>query len=414
MNPQFIERLQAAILHAPSALIQLNESALTHRPAPNKWSKKEIFGHLIDSARVNLQRFLEAQHTENKYIIQRYHQDELVQLNDYQNQPIGELIQLWKTTNQQILRVFKNVKKEKLDLPIEIPHQEVSDNLRFVMEDYVVHMEHHLRQILGDSSFLEKKERREMSVEEAMQQLKKEDLFTTVLEHESMYVEIYQPDGEDHQMPHDQDELYVVISGSGDFYNNGITKSFQAGDVLFVPAGDEHRFLNFTDDFKTWVIFYGPKGGEASNQNFYEIKKEIAGEEFTISTDVNKIDTISAHDFLSNSYWGKGRTLATMEKIIDGSLVFGLFYENKQIGMARVVSDFVTTAYLADVYVLEKYRGKGLGEWLVDTIMSYEPLSGIRNFLLHTLDAHGLYERVGFRKTIVPERIMEKDIPLKF
>ena len=414
MNPLFIQRLQAAILYAPYEIIQLNEPALTHRPAPNKWSKKEIFGHLIDSARVNLQRFLEAQHTENKYIIQRYQQDDLVRLNDYQNQSIGEIIQLWRTTNQQILRVFQKIKKEKLDLPIEIPHQNISDNLRFVMEDYVVHMEHHLGQILGSWNFEEKKEKRKVSVEEAMQQLKKENLFTKVLEHGTMYVEIYQPNGEDHQLPHDQDELYVVISGSGGFYNNGITKSFQAGDVLFVPAGIEHRFLNFTDDFKTWVIFYGSKGGEQAVNNFYEVKKEIEGEEFTISTNSKKIDTIAAHDFITHSYWGKGRTLKTMQEVIDGSLVFGLFYENQQIGMGRVVSDFVTTAYLADVYVLEKYRGKGLGEWLVNTIMNYEPLADIRNFLLHTLDAHKLYERVGFRKTIISERIMEKDVPLKF
>ena len=408
MNPQFIERLQAAILHVPSALIQLNESVLMQRPAPNKWSKKEIFGHLIDSARVNLQRFLEAQHTENKFVIQRYHQDELVQLNDYQNQPIGELIQLWKTTNQQILRVFKNIKKEKLDLPIEIPHQEISDNLRFVMEDYVAHMEHHLKQILGDLNFLREKENRNISVHEAMQQLKKENLFATVLEHGTMSVEIYQPNKEDHQMPHDQDELYVVISGSGDFCNNGITKSFQAGDVLFVPAGIEHRFLNFTDDFKTWVIFYGPSGGEASDQNFYEIKKEIQGEEYLISTDVAKINVEAAHQYLTHSYWAEGRTLEKVKQAIDGSLTFGLFYKNEQIGMARVITDRTIMAYLSDVYILEKYRGKDLGKWLVETIVNYEPLKKVKNFVLHTRDAHGLYEQFGFKNTKRAEMIMEK------
>ena len=264
MNPRFILRLQTAILFVPEEIVQLKEATLTHRPASGKWSNKEIFGHLIDSARVNLQRFLEAQHTENKYVIQRYHQDELVRLNDYQNQRLGELIQLWRATNQQILRVFQKIKKEKLDLPVEIPHEGKSENLRFVMEDYVVHMEHHLSQILGSWNFQEKKEKRKVSVEEALQQLDKENLFATVLEHRTMSVEIYEPQGEDHQLPHEQDELYVVISGSGDFYNNGITKSFQEGDVLFVPAGVEHRFLNFTANFKTWVIFYGPKGGEAS------------------------------------------------------------------------------------------------------------------------------------------------------
>ena len=77
-----------------------------------------------------------------------------------------------------------------------------------------------------------------------------------------MSVEIYRPAKTDLQTPHVQDELYVVISGSGDFLNNGKRVSFQPGDVLFAPAGADHRFENFTENFATWVIFYGPSGGE--------------------------------------------------------------------------------------------------------------------------------------------------------
>ena len=77
-----------------------------------------------------------------------------------------------------------------------------------------------------------------------------------------MYVEIYKPREIDKQTPHLQDELYVVISGSGVFLNGEVRSPFQAGDILFAPAGAEHRFENFTDDFATWVIFYGPVGGE--------------------------------------------------------------------------------------------------------------------------------------------------------
>ncbi len=83
------------------------------------------------------------------------------------------------------------------------------------------------------------------------------------MEHGSMSVEIYRPLKTDNQTPHLQDELYVIISGSGDFFNNGERQAFVPGDVLFVPAGIEHRFENFTGDFATWVIFYGPAGGEA-------------------------------------------------------------------------------------------------------------------------------------------------------
>ncbi len=102
----------------------------------------------------------------------------------------------------------------------------------------------------------------QVSIAEAMKQLDENNRFATVMKHGTMSVEIYQPIGHDPQIPHTQDELYVIISGTDNFYNNGITKPFQAGDVLFVPAGIEHRFENFSDDFKTWVIFYGEDGGE--------------------------------------------------------------------------------------------------------------------------------------------------------
>ncbi len=90
------------------------------------------------------------------------------------------------------------------------------------------------------------------------------ELFKEMLKHGSMQVEIYKPDKKDLQQPHEQDELYVIISGSGSFTLEDKKYEFQTGDVLFVPAGKEHRFENFTDDFSTWVIFYGPVGGEAN------------------------------------------------------------------------------------------------------------------------------------------------------
>ena len=88
------------------------------------------------------------------------------------------------------------------------------------------------------------------------------ETFVKVLQHGSMSVEIYRPINTDPQTPHQQDELYVIISGSGRFMLNGNYTDFRQGDVIFVPAGAEHRFENFTDDFATWVIFYGPEGGE--------------------------------------------------------------------------------------------------------------------------------------------------------
>lgn len=87
-------------------------------------------------------------------------------------------------------------------------------------------------------------------------------LFLQLFKHGTLSVEMYKPDKTDLQQPHEKDEIYIVVSGSGEFYNDGITAPFLPGDFLFVPAGKEHRFLNFTADFATWVIFYGPKGGE--------------------------------------------------------------------------------------------------------------------------------------------------------
>jgi mannose-6-phosphate isomerase-like protein (cupin superfamily) len=89
-------------------------------------------------------------------------------------------------------------------------------------------------------------------------------LFLELFNHGTLSVEVYKPLKEDLQKPHDRDEAYIIISGSGEFLNGGTTISFLPGDFLFVAAGVEHRFLNFTSDFSTWVLFYGPKGGESS------------------------------------------------------------------------------------------------------------------------------------------------------
>jgi len=87
--------------------------------------------------------------------------------------------------------------------------------------------------------------------------------FRSVFEHGTLSVEVYKPGKVDFQQPHTRDEVYIIISGSGEFLNNGIRTNFSSGDFLFVPAGIEHRFENFTSDFSTWVLFYGPEGGEA-------------------------------------------------------------------------------------------------------------------------------------------------------
>lgn len=88
--------------------------------------------------------------------------------------------------------------------------------------------------------------------------------FIGAWERGELEIELYQPRGKDSQTPHTRDEVYVVVTGSGDFLCSGETKPFEAGDVLFAPAGADHRFLDFSDDLSLWVIFYGPKGGDKS------------------------------------------------------------------------------------------------------------------------------------------------------
>ena len=86
--------------------------------------------------------------------------------------------------------------------------------------------------------------------------------FIPLFNHGSLTIEIYKPHLTDNQDIHEKDEIYIIISGQGEFVNNGYRTNFKPGDFLFVPAGVDHRFENFTEDFATWVIFYGPKGGE--------------------------------------------------------------------------------------------------------------------------------------------------------
>lgn len=90
--------------------------------------------------------------------------------------------------------------------------------------------------------------------------------FVELFTHGTLRVEFYRPEGADHQTPHLHDEVYVVVRGTGTFVNAGVRHPFGPGDVLFVPAGAPHRFEGFSDDFATWVLFYGPEGGEAERQ----------------------------------------------------------------------------------------------------------------------------------------------------
>jgi mannose-6-phosphate isomerase-like protein (cupin superfamily) len=110
-------------------------------------------------------------------------------------------------------------------------------------------------------------EKRKVTVAEALARLpgSKAERFAEVFKHGSLSVEIYAPRATDPQTPHRRDEVYVVVQGYGEFINGPSRERFGPGDFLFVPAGVEHRFVNFTDDLAVWVVFYGPEGGEAKS-----------------------------------------------------------------------------------------------------------------------------------------------------
>jgi GNAT superfamily N-acetyltransferase len=128
--------------------------------------------------------------------------------------------------------------------------------------------------------------------------------------------------------------------------------------------------------------------------------------EYTITTDKSKLDINVIHHFIAQTYWAKDIPIATMQKAIDGAMCFGVFHGEKQVGFARVITDKATFAYLADVFIIESYRGKGLSKWLMEIIVGHPDLQGLRRFLLATRDAHGLYRQFGFTTLESAENLM--------
>ena len=133
--------------------------------------------------------------------------------------------------------------------------------------------------------------------------------------------------------------------------------------------------------------------------------------EYTISTDKHLLDLSAIHSFLTRSYWAEGIPFETVKKSIEHSLNFGVYKDGKQVGFARVITDYATYAYLGDVYILEDFRGRGLSKWLMQVITDHPELQGLRRWTLITRDAHELYRKTGFTEPQNPERYMEKTIP---
>ena len=140
------------------------------------------------------------------------------------------------------------------------------------------------------------------------------------------------------------------------------------------------------------------------------MEEEWRRDDYLINTDQSLLDLDTVHGFLKRSYWAADRLLETIRHSIEHSLTFGVYLgdDRQQVGFARVVTDFATFAWICDVFIDEAHRGRGLGVWLMETIAGHPRLQGLRIWLLATKDAHGLYEKTGFKPLGVPERWMWK------
>ncbi len=134
--------------------------------------------------------------------------------------------------------------------------------------------------------------------------------------------------------------------------------------------------------------------------------REWRKEAFLITTDPARLDVNGIHAFLTRSWWAAGIPKETVERSLKGSLCFGVYEGGRQIGFARVISDFATYAYLCDDYILEEYRGRGLGRWLMECIFAHPDLQGLRRWMLIAVDPH-IYAKFGFTPLTQPEMNME-------
>lgn len=137
-------------------------------------------------------------------------------------------------------------------------------------------------------------------------------------------------------------------------------------------------------------------------------------EGYQLVTDQSAIDAVAAHAYLTTSYWSPGIPLETVERALAGSLCVAVRQDGAQVAMARVVTDRATFAYLADVYVLDAHRGKGLSKAMVAWFHAHPELQGLRRWMLMTRDAHGLYAQFGWRPLADPSLAMERHNPAAY
>jgi GNAT superfamily N-acetyltransferase len=135
---------------------------------------------------------------------------------------------------------------------------------------------------------------------------------------------------------------------------------------------------------------------------------EITKDNYLISTNRQKLDIFSIHRFLTQSYWSKDISVEKVKKSIFNSLCFGVYHGKKQVGFARVITDYALFGYLSDVFIIEEYRGLGLAKWLMKCIVNHPELKDVRAIMLATKDAHNLYKKFDFKLLDEPEKYMNR------
>lgn len=270
------EDLRQAIAEAAPRLLAIGSAASAVRPRDGAWSAREIIGHLIDSAANNHPRFVRGQ-LEDHLDFAGYAQEEWVSVQQYQSLEWKDLVGLWRLYNLHLANVMEAAPTEvrqRLHMRHSlhriawkpVPASEPA-TLDYLMRDYVGHLHHHLAQIFGLSDRAAIKQDASscrITAADALARLPGPagERFAKVFGRGNLDIEIYAPRDRDAQSPHTRDEAYIVVAGSGTFVHGDDREPFGPGDYLFVAAGVEHRFEDFTDDLVVWVVFYGPEGGE--------------------------------------------------------------------------------------------------------------------------------------------------------
>ncbi len=134
---------------------------------------------------------------------------------------------------------------------------------------------------------------------------------------------------------------------------------------------------------------------------------QFTNSNYHLTTDRSTIDYQVVHGFLSNCYWAECIPLSTLKRAFDHSLCFSLFDDSEQVGFARVITDYATFAYLADVFIVESHRGRGLSQWMMECILAHPEVQDLKRWLLVTRDAHGLYAKNNFKPLSTPAMYME-------